>query len=94
LGLTVLTHNLEVCLENETSGGSSRLARVAFSSQSARAAVFNTPRHAMSSGRLETKKSGDFYWSKDEVRPGTPCRVRLYRRRVWLSVCGVSGFAG
>lgn len=66
LGLDILTHNLEVCLENETSGGSSRLARVAFSSQSARAAVFNTPRHAMSSGRLETKKSGDFYWSKDE----------------------------
>lgn len=21
----------------------------------------------MSSGRLETKKSGDFYWSKDDV---------------------------
>ena len=22
----------------------------------------------MSSGQLETKKSGDFYWSKDDVR--------------------------
>lgn len=53
------------------------------SPQSARAAVLTIPRHTMSSGRLETKKSGDFYWSKDEVRR-LPCstlpKLRVARR--------------
>ena len=35
---------------------------------------FTTPRHIMSSGALEPKKSGDFYWSKDEVRRASPPR--------------------
>ena len=33
-----------------------------------------TPHHAMSSGALEPKTAGDFYWSKDEVRRASPPR--------------------
>ena len=37
----------------------------------------------MSSGELETKKSGDFYWSKDDVRHVVrPASRRARPRRV------------
>ena len=54
---------LEIC----TRGRGRSTARRTLGQKCARRG-FTTPRHIMSSGALEPKKSGDFYWSKDEVR--------------------------